>query len=75
MPYAFDYEPSLCSERDAAVKWFRSQARAAQRLLKRANDPHHTPMSPEFTAVIELLLDKYRASLKRLVKDNFTTRR
>jgi len=75
MPYAFDYEPSNTCQRDDAMKWFRSQARAAQRLINRANDPNYTPMSAQFTVVMERMLDRYRESLERLAKQQFTNRR
>lgn len=73
--YAFDFQPATTTERDAATKWFRSQARAAQRLIKLANDPTARPISAQFTVVMERLLDRYRESLKRLAKQSFTTRR
>jgi hypothetical protein len=74
-PYPFDYQPPTSLERDRAVRWFRSQARTTQRLLKRQNDPKYKTMDPGFDYVLARLLDRYQQAIQRLAKTTFTQRK
>ena len=71
MSYELDFKPATPRDRDAAIKWFRSQGRAVQRLIKRANDPNYTPMCTEFRVVLEHVLERYHESIERLDKLKF----
>jgi hypothetical protein len=74
-PYSFDYEPTTSLNRDRAIKWFRSQARVTQRLIKRQNDPKYTPLNPVFDQTLYRLLNRYQQSIERLAKTTFNQRK
>jgi hypothetical protein len=73
--YSFDYEPPTSLDRDRAIKWFRLQARATQRLLKQQTDPRYTPLSEAFEHTLLTLLNRYQQAIQRLAKTTFTQRK
>jgi hypothetical protein len=74
-PYSLDYEPTTSLDRDRAIKWFRSQARATQRLLSQQMDPRYTLLSKGFDSTLVTLLALYQHAINRLAKLTFTTRK